>query len=192
MRKSKTFFAALALALVLLGAGLAYGLLLSERHDIYAPTAPAASAEAEESAGAGYAAAPDFPTLNADGETVRLSDFQGTPVVLNFWATWCPPCRGELPHFDDAYADYGDRVAFLITDLTDGQQETVEGVRAFMAENGYSFPVYYDAQAEGAYAYAVNAVPATYFIGADGTIRSYQIGALSREALYGALESLLE
>jgi thiol-disulfide isomerase/thioredoxin len=192
MRKSKTIAAALALVLVLLGAGLVYGLLLSERHDIYAPTVPSASVEAEQDTDAGNAAAPDFLMLNADGETVRLSDFAGKPVALNFWATWCPPCRQELPYFNEAYADYGDRVAFVITDLTDGQEETIEGVQAFMEEYGYTFPVYYDTQAKGAYAYAVNAVPATYFIGADGAIQAYQIGALSREALYGALESLLE
>lgn len=187
MRKSKIIAAAFALILLLSAAGLAYGRLSAG----YADAVPTEQGAAETD-NSGNAAAPDFPMLNADGETVRLSDFQGTPVVLNFWATWCPPCRGELPYFNEAYADYGDHVAFLITDLTDGQEETIEGVQAFMAEYGYTFPVYYDAESEGAYAYAVNAIPTTYFIGADGTIRSYQIGALSREALYGALESLLE
>lgn len=164
--------------------------------DAATPDEPAAP-DADENAGTDTdkpdaVAAPDFPMLNADGETVRLSDFQGNPVVLNFWATWCPPCREELPHFADAYAEYGDRVTFLITDLTDGRDETIEGVQAFMAEYGYTFPVCYDTQAEGAYAYAVNAIPSTYFIRADGTIHSYQIGALDRETLYDRLEKLLE
>ena len=136
--------------------------------------------------------APDFAMLDADGESVRLSDFAGTPVVLNFWATWCPPCRGELPYFDEAYKDYGDRVAFVMTDLTDGQSETVEVVRDFLTEQGYMFPVYYDTESEGAYAYGVSAIPSTYFLNADGTLHSYQIGALSRELLYDQLEKLLE
>ncbi|MBR0280877.1 MAG: TlpA family protein disulfide reductase [Oscillibacter sp.] len=160
-------------------------------------TVESAVTDADESAGTDTdktdaIAAPDFSMLNADGESVRLSDFLGMPVVLNFWATWCPPCRGELPYFDEAYAEYGERVAFLMTDLTDGRSETIEGAQAFVTEQGYAFPVRYDTELEGAYAYGVNAIPATYFINADGTIHSYQIGALDRETLYDRLEKLLE
>ena len=145
--------------------------------------------DAEEAA---IMTAPDFSMLDADGQTVRLSDFSGAPVVLNFWATWCPPCREELPYFNEAYAEYGDRVTFLMTDLTDGQRETIEGAKAFLTEQGYVFPVYFDTETEGAYAYGVNAIPATYFLNADGTVHSYQIGALSRELLYDQLGKLLE
>ena len=189
MRKKITVLpTALSLVVLLAVVGLAYNRLSAG----YADAVPsgqdvAASGQEEQSA-----AAPDFAMLNADGETVRLSDFQGTPVVLNFWATWCPPCRQELPHFAEAYAEYGDRVAFLMVDLTDGQQETEEDVRAFMTEQGYVFPVYYDTEAEGAYAYGVSAIPTTYFINADGTVHSYQIGALTRELLYDSLVKLLE
>ena len=182
MRNSKflplTIVALIALLSVV---GIAYN-RLSADYDAAPATLPDAEA----------VAAPDFAMLDADGESVRLSDFAGTPVVLNFWATWCPPCRGELPYFDEAYRDYGDRVAFVMTDLTDGQSDTVEVVRDFLTEQGYVFPVYYDTESEGAYAYGVNAIPSTYFLNADGTLHSYQIGALSRELLYDQLEKLLE
>ena len=204
-----------ALALILSVSGFLYGQLLSTRYKINAPTVPVTTVQTEESASDADTsdesaasdadaiaatnpdtpeaiAAPDFSMLNADGESVRLSDFLGTPVVLNFWATWCPPCRGELPYFNEAYAEYGDRVAFLMTDLTDGQSETIEGAQAFVTEQGYVFPLCYDTEMEGAYAYRVNAIPTTYFINADGTIHSYQIGALDRETLYDRLEKLLE
>ena len=189
MRNKKTvLLTALALVALLSAVGLAYGRLSAG----YADAVPSGQDAAPSGQDEESAAAPDFAMLNADGETVRLSDFQGTPVVMNFWATWCPPCRQELPHFDEAYAEYGDRVAFLMVDLTDGKQETVEGVQAFMAEQGYIFPVCYDTEMEGAYAYGVNAIPTTYFINADGTVHSYQIGALTRELLYDSLVKLLE
>ena len=75
---------------------------------------------------------------------MHLSDFAGKPVVVNFWASWCPPCRSELPAFDSLYAEYGDRIQFMMVDLTDGNRETMPGVKVFVTEQGFQFPVYYD------------------------------------------------
>ena len=136
-------------------------------------------------------AAPDFEVLDADGNTVRLSDFRGKPVVVNFWATWCPPCRSELPGFENLYAEYGDRVTFLMVDLTDGSNDTVESVKSFVAENGFTFPVYFDTEHSAADAYGINAIPVTIFVRADGTLEAQQVGTMQENMLRAYLEDLL-
>ena len=86
----------------------------------------------------------DFTVYTTDGTPVSLSDHFGRPILINFWATWCPPCKSEMPDFDRVYADYGDDVVFMMINMTDGSRDTVESAAAFVADNGYSFPVYYD------------------------------------------------
>lgn len=135
-------------------------------------------------------AAPDFTVYDAEGAGVHLSDFAGRPVVLNFWATRCGPCRAELPAFDEAYRTYGDRIAFMMINLTDGVQETQEGVRDFLAENGFAFPVYYDLDSAAAMTYGVYSIPVTAFVDAEGMFLGGYIGTLSEETLNAALERL--
>ena len=88
--------------------------------------------------------APDFTVLDKDGNTVRLSEKFGKPIVINFWATWCPPCKQELPDFDKLCKEYGDRVVFMMVNLTDGYRDTVDGTKRFVSGKGYTFPVYFD------------------------------------------------
>ena len=88
--------------------------------------------------------APDFTVINNNGDEVKLSDYIGKLVVVNFWATWCGPCASELPAFDNAYEKYKDEVEFLMVNLTDGYSETVDKVKKYVKDNGYTFPVYYD------------------------------------------------
>lgn len=80
--------------------------------------------------------APDFPVLDADGNIVRLSDMFGKPVVINFWATWCPPCKRELPDFYRLCREYGDRVVFMMVNLTDGRRDTVDGTKNLFRRKG--------------------------------------------------------
>lgn len=135
--------------------------------------------------------APDFTVYDADGGEVHLSDFAGRPVVLNFWATWCGPCKAELPGFQAVYDECGDEVAFLFINLTDGARETVEGVGEFLAENNYTIPVYYDTAGDAANTYGARSIPATALINADGEIVGAQIGMVDEDALRDAVLSML-
>ncbi len=127
--------------------------------------------------------APDFTVTDKDGSKVKLSDMKGKPVVLNFWASWCPPCKAEMPDFEQMYKKYGNEINFMIVNSTDGQQETVETAKAYIEQNGYTFPVYYDTMYEGAYAYQVHSLPSTFFIDASGNVVTYAMGALDGATL---------
>ena len=173
----------LAFAVVIVGASVLYD-NLSRQMEIGLATAPAET-EAEASA------APDFTVYDLDGNTHRLSDFQGKPVILNFWASWCGPCKMEMPDLEKAYQEYGDRIQFMLVDLTDGSQETVEKASAFIKEQGYTFPVFYDTAMEGAYAYGVSGIPVTYFINSEGVFVAYYQGAMSADILQQGIDMLL-
>ncbi len=136
--------------------------------------------------------APDFSMQNKDGETVKLSDFFDKPAILNFWASWCPPCREEMPYFEEAYKLYGDEFNYIFVDLTDGSRETVETAKQFIEEQGYSFPVYFDTEYEGAYTYGISSIPMTFFLDEGGEMLAYRIGALTRDMLFTQLEKMRE
>lgn len=129
--------------------------------------------------------------LDADGNTVRLSDSFGKPVVINFWATWCPPCKRELPDFDRLCREYGDRVVFMMVNLTDGRRDTVDGTKKFVSEKGYTFPVYFDTGLSGAKAYSVSSIPQTTFIDANGNVFATRIGAMNETALRSYINAIL-
>lgn len=136
-------------------------------------------------------AAADFAVQTGDGSTVRLSEQLGKPIVLNFWATWCGYCVEELPAFEEMYRSHGDEVTFMMINATDDRRETVEAVEAFLAANGYTFPVYYDVTAEAASAYGAYSIPLTVFIGADGQVAYVRRGAMNASQLALYMESYL-
>ncbi len=127
--------------------------------------------------------APDFTVYDKDGSPVKLSDMKGTPVVLNFWASWCPPCKSEMPDFDEICKEFEGRVIFMMVNLTDGQSETQESAQAFIDSMGYTFPVYFDKDSDAAYKYGIQSIPTTCFIDADGNFVAYASGAISGDIL---------
>ena len=135
--------------------------------------------------------AADFVFYDREGTSIRLSELQGKPVVINFWATWCGPCQSELPFFEKAYAEYGDQIQFVMLDLTDGYSETVEKTLRFAEENGYTFPLYFDADGEGAIAYGVYAIPLTVLIDAEGRMVDSHVGAMTEADLGELLNRIL-
>ena len=185
----KLLILVLALAVVIVGASVLYN-NLSSRMEIGLATAPAET-EGNGETEAQASAAPDFTVYDLDGNAHKLSDFQGKPVILNFWASWCGPCKMEMPDLEKAYQEYGDQIQFMLVDLTDGSRETVEKASAFIKEQGYTFPVFYDTAMEGAYAYGVSGIPVTYFINAEGTFEAYYQGAMTAGILQQGLEMLL-
>ena len=165
--------------------------------DAYADDAPEGDAEIPEEdpdvpAGDSLInTAPDFTVLDMDGQEVRLSDLFGQPILINFWATWCPPCKAELPYFEEAYQKYGQDIVFLMVDLTDGSRETIDGVKAFAGEYGYSFPVYYDTEYDAVYAYGIDAIPQTFAIDRNGNVIQQQTGSMSESMLKTFTDALL-
>lgn len=135
---------------------------------------------------------PDFTVYDMDGNAVKLSDFFGKPIIVNFWATWCGPCKSELPAFDTMYAKYKDEVHFLMVNLTDGSRDTKESVTAFVNDGGYNFPVYFDTTMEAAYTYSAYSIPMTLLISSDGQLAHTQMGAMSEETLEQYTQTLIE
>ena len=141
------------------------------------------SVEEEKEDKSNYTKAYDFMVYDENNNSYKLSDFEGKPVVLNFWASWCGPCKSEMPDFEIAYQEYGEKIQFLMINMTDGYQETVSSANDFIKDKGYTFPVFYDSNLEAAKAYSVYSIPATYFIDAEGYIIAWGSGALSAENL---------
>ena len=127
--------------------------------------------------------APDFSVIDVAGNSVKLSDMEGKPVVINFWASWCPPCRIEMPDFDRVYKDTGAEVKFMMVSLVDGQRETVETASRFINDGGFSFPVYFDTAREAAIAYGIRSIPTTFFIDKGGYIITGIQGMINEETL---------
>ena len=133
--------------------------------------------------------APDFTLTDLDGNSVRLQDLRGQVVFLNFWATWCPPCRAEMPDIEALHRKYRDRgVVVLGVDL----RESESGVRAYVEGGGYTWTFLIDTTGQVAAAYRVSAIPTSFFIDKEGTIRAVAIGGMTASTMEAKLAQAMQ
>lgn len=131
--------------------------------------------------------APDFELETLSGETARLSDYQGQDVMLNFWATWCPPCRAEMPDMEQLYEE--EDIEILAVNLL-GTETSVEDVDAFIEEYQLTFPILLDDPVEVTEDFEAYTVPTTFMIDKDGRISFKSSGALNHEIMVRELENM--
>lgn len=147
--------------------------------------------ETSEDPGAKRQEAIDVTFYDSEGEAVKLSDYYGKPVVMNFWATWCGYCKEEMPDFQEVYEEYKDKVEFLFINSTDGSRETREKAETYLQEQGYTIPAFYDEDLDAVYTYSVNSLPTTMLLDKQGRVAAYAPGLVGKEALANALDALL-
>lgn len=126
--------------------------------------------------------APDFSLPTTGGETIRLSDLRGQAVLVNLWATWCPPCRAEMPAIEKIYNEYKDEgLVVLAINMT--YQDDASEILPFAQEHGLTFPILFDESAIVGRAYQLRSLPSSFFITREGIINEVVIGGPMAEAL---------
>lgn len=133
--------------------------------------------------------APDLSLQTLDGKPASLADFRGQVVMVNFWATWCPPCRAEMP---DMQQVYDERRGRDFTILAVNIQEAQQPVAGFVTKYGLGFPILMDVSGEVTQRYGVYSLPSSYFVDRDGRVAKVNVGPLSKRAIAGEVDRLLE
>lgn len=163
-------------------------------------TAPTPAPEPEDTAAPELPPAPDFTLVDQNGEEHTLSDYQGKTVFLNFWATWCPPCKAEMPDIQALYEDWDENEGDVIIlgvanpkndDYPRNQDVTQEEVETFLSDQGYTYPVVMDTTGGIFSAYGVRAFPTTFMIDKDGNIFGYVQGGVSRAVMDSIIEQTM-
>jgi peroxiredoxin len=139
--------------------------------------------------------APDFSAPLLNGQKVKLSDYRGQVVLLNLWATWCPPCRAEMPSMQTLYEDLGDEgFTILAVSAPSPPRETEEKIRAHVAENEFTFPVLIDTEYQAYGIYNTGSIPTSYLIDTDGKLVARLTGAIewNTPGILGVLREMLQ
>ena len=204
--KRNALIAAIALVVLLAGAMVAYRMLgagtkagqtTQAAEATQQSTQIEATADGKDEASADpdaiYLADYDATVYTEAGEAVTLTELaNGQPLVVNFWATWCPYCVQEMPDFKEIYAEYGDRVAFAFVDVADGSRETVDDAADWLFQNElYDLPAYYDSDLDATAAFGAYSLPTTAVIASDGEILTISPGAIDATLMRASLESLV-
>jgi peroxiredoxin len=160
--------------MIILGLGLLWIYLSADKSG-------APSSEKAPAPQAGFPA-PDFELASTSGEIVRLSDLRGQAVLVNLWATWCPPCREEMPSIEKVYNEYKDQ-GFVVLAVNMTYQDDARKIAPFLTERGLTFPVLLDETGDMADDYQLRSLPSSFFIGRDGVINEVVIGGPMADAL---------
>lgn len=158
--------------------------LAEEVSDELADSSTVASDEVSESESAVGWQGPDSQYLNADGDLLLLSDNYGKGTLINIWASWCEPCRVEMPYFETAYQTYGDDINFLMIDALDSKpSETQEAALAFFDEMDLSMPIYFDQEMNNQYLFGATILPLTVILDDEGKVVEIVRGQVSQAKL---------
>lgn len=138
----------------------------------------------------------DFTLTDQFGNTHTLDQYKGKTILLNFWATWCGPCRSEMPDLQAVYEDYGnneqDLVLLGVAAPNLGREGSVEDITAFLEENGYTYPTLMNEDASLFYSYGISSFPTTFMIDKNGNVYGYVSGALSRENFESIIQQTMD
>lgn len=126
--------------------------------------------------------APDFTLRALDGQTYHLAELRGQAIIVNLWATWCPPCRAEMPTLQKLYSEY-QKEGLIVLAVNSTVQDQPAKIPDFVRQYGLTFPILLDEQGEVSRAYQLRSLPSSYFIDRDGRIREVVIGGPMSEAL---------
>lgn len=184
----------LSFSIFLVAAYLGYGTLASKYKDKNAVSESRISQNQESKKEKIKVKAQDFTVYDENFNEVKLSDYIGTPVVLNFWASWCPPCKAEMPGFNEMSKKYSkEKIAILMINLTDGEQETINKAQKYIESNNYDMKVLFDSKLDASNKYSITSIPRTIFIDKDGYIYKDNLaGIISEEELESQIKLLLE
>ena len=196
--KQKWILGAAAFVLLLVIAGFGYQELQKEakrqeRSQTGKQIQTEEQTQTEEKKGTEYAKAPDFIMWDQQGDQTSLQEIlEGKPAVINFWTSKCPPCKEEMPDFEELYQEIKDQVQFIMVDGVGCMGETEESGRAYVEEQGFTFPVYYDLEMDGVLNYGIRAFPTTYILNGEGRLVTGGSGMITKETLQELLEQVLE